>query len=448
MRTSGPDGNPFTIIAPNPNKVSERAVARLVALALVDSKARLLLPTLMPARHAHAFVKTDGRIIHQVTRSLPEWSLNEIERIANLLLVNYKQFIDDFIGAIHGSPAAAFKPAPADLPLISSSGDLLTFEPPSIEVDLSGFDRQYSKVEPHMIVRLEYGRDRYMKHLSDERIIRRANDIMRNVHQVDKQGRITLEHKDPRVYYWIDRFSEVLHEVFLRKIPRDAFGSGAVKDYPYPRDGVRPKQIAHAIAAVKVPEGDYLVRYGKYDHLLEAYETGRIRLGPAASYADASLDVARKDDELSCQMDIDTTVFQVLGPGARNVGPRYPIKGNFSTNYYILCMSSCFRARLFLDFDAEACLIISNPSVFKERLFKSILHIYPQFSLAAERVKYYDPLCVAPVEVQPIFWKHFRYAYQEEVRFAAIPPEPISNLAPVFLNLGSLKDIATLVDTR
>jgi hypothetical protein len=181
---------------------------------------------------------------------------------------------------------------------------------------------------------------------------------------------------------------------------------------------------------------------------LEAYETGRIRLGPAASYDDPSLDIARKDDELSFQMDIDTSVFPVLGPGARNVGPRFPIRGSYKTNYYILCTSSCLRARLFLDFDAEACLIINNPEKFKERLFRSITSTLPLFSLKAKRVEYYDPLWVAPVEVRPIFSKHFRYAYQEEVRFAAIPPDSVSNLDPVFLSLGSLKDIATIVDTR
>ncbi len=449
MRLSGPDGVPYIIIAPNSDVLNETAISRLVALAILDSEAVVLLPTLMPFRHANAFVKTDGRILRQVIRSLPEWAFNECERIANLLLTNYKQFVGDFIRALLGEPTAAFKSPPPNLPLISQPGEMFTFDPPPIKIDLSGFERQYHGVEQHMIIRLEYERDRYMKHLSDDQIIQRANDIMRNVHQIDKIGRITLENRDPRVYYWMDRFSEVLKEVSLRQIPKHIFGSGAVKDYPYPRDGVRPTRIAQSLTGIKVTEGDYLVRYGKYDHLLDAYDTGRIRLGPAASYDDPSLDVARKDDELSFQMDIDTSVFPVLGPGARNIGPRFPIKGSIKTNYYILCMSSCLRARLFLDFpDAEACLIINNPEKFKERLFEAIKSKLPQFSQKAKRVVYYDPLWVAPTEIQPIFSKHFRYAYQEEVRFAALPPEPTSDLEPVFINLGSLKDIATLVDTR
>lgn len=449
MRVSGPNGDPYIIIAPNSDVLSETAIARLVAMAMLDSEVRVLLPTLMPFRHANAFVKTDGRILRQVFRKLPEWALNECNRIADLLLASYKQFIDDFIRAFLGnSTTTAFNSPPPDIPLITSPDAAFTFEPPPIEIDPSGFEHQYSGIPQHMIVRMDYGRDRYMAHLSDSRIIQRANDIMRNVHQIDSVGRITVDNKDPRLYYWMDRFSEVLHEAGLRNISRDTFGEGAVKDYPYPRDGVRPARIAQSLAEIRVPSGDYLVRYDKFDHILEAYETGRIRLGPAASYSDPSLDVARRDDELNFQIDIDTSFFPVIGPGACNIGPRFPIRGSLSTNYYILCTSSCLRVRLFLDFDSEAGLVIRDPEKFKDRLSKAIARDLPQFSLTAKRVEYYDPLWVAPVEVKPIFSKHFRYAYQEEVRFAVMPPGPTSDLAPVFLNLGSLKDIATIVDTR
>jgi hypothetical protein len=288
-----------------------------------------------------------------------------------------------------------------------------------------------------------------MKDIPLESVLQRANDIMRNIHQIDNIGRITLENEDPRVYYWTDRFSEILHESFLRKIPKDVFGEAAVKNYPYPRDGVRPMRIAQAIASVNIPEGDYLVKYGKYTDILEAYETGRIRLGPADSYADPSLDLARKDDELTTRIDLDTSVFRVLGKKANDIGPRFQIKRSMNTNYYIFCMSSRLRARLFLDFeDAEACLIVTNADKFRKRLLRAISDKFPSFFLHAGRVNYYDPLWVSPVEVRPIFWKHFRYAYQEEIRFAAMPPKPVSHLDPAFINLGCLKDIATVVDTR
>ncbi len=448
IRASGPDESSFTLIVPNPDILNEKAISRLVALAMVDSKAKLLQPTLMPFRHAHAFVKADGSILHQLIRTLPKWVLDECERISNLLLEKYKQFVKDFIVALLSDSNITLKPPPVNIPLITSPGEIFAFEPPPIEVDMAGFNRQYGGLERHKVMRLEYERDRYMKHLPLELFIGRANDIIRNIHQIDKIGRITLENTDPRLYYWMDRFTEVLHESFLRKVPKDILSRGMVKDFPFPKESERPKRIAHVVAAVKVPEGDYLVRYGKFDHILEAYETGRIRLGPANSYADPSLDLARKDDELTTRIDLDTTVFQVLGPGAHKTGPRLTIRGNLNSNYYILCMSSCLRARLFLDFDAEACLIISNTSVFKKRLFQAISYTFPRFVLNAKRVNYYDPLWVSPKEVRPIFWKHFRYAYQEEVRFAAIPPEPVSDLDPAFLNLGSLKDIAIIVDTR
>ena len=35
-----------------------------------------------------------------------------------------------------------------------------------------------------------------------------------------------------------------------------------------------------------------------------------------------------------------------------------------------------------------------------------------------------------------------RYAYQEEVRFVPLPPQPTSHLDPLFIQLGSLEDIS------
>ena len=38
------------------------------------------------------------------------------------------------------------------------------------------------------------------------------------------------------------------------------------------------------------------------------------------------------------------------------------------TNYYVYCLSLVFAPRLFLDFDADACLVIRKPSDFQEMI--------------------------------------------------------------------------------
>jgi hypothetical protein len=272
---------------------------------------------------------------------------------------------------------------------------------------------------------------------------------MRNIHQIDEKGRITFDSKDPRVYYWMDRFTEILQEAKHRRIPYEVFGQAATKEYPFPKDSNRPKRIASVVAATDIPKKPYLVRYSKYDHIMDVYKRGCIQLAPATSYTDPSLNPARQDDELTSRIDIDTRLFQVVGPHGHNIGRRYPIKSTFNTDFYVLCTSSCLRARMFLDFaGSDACLIITDTEAFKARLFRELACALPGFSLQAERVEYYDPLCVSPSEIRSIFWKHFRYSYQEEVRFTAIPLEPITVLEPVFVKIGSLEDIATLVDVR
>lgn len=448
IKGSGLYGSQFTVILPNASILRQEGISKLVALAILDSKVPLLLPTLMPDRFATAYVKTNSEVWHQIIRTLPEWALQECGRLTSLLITEHRSFLKDFVRALLDRSVPMFQQPPSNFPLKCSPDDAFSFEPPCIDVDTSGFQKVYGSLEHHQIVRIDYDRDRYLQHLSHDQLMQRTNDIMRNIHQIDEKGRISRDIKDPRAYYWTDRFTEILQEAHHRQIPYDVFGRAATKEYPYPKNSKRPKSIASLVAATNIPKEPYLVRYGQYDHIVEAYKYGHIRLTAATNYIDSSLNPARRDDELTFRIDLDARVFPVIGPENRKVGRRFPIRATFNTNFYVLCTSSCLRTRLFLDFDSDACLIIADPDTFKKRLFRELSRILPGFQLQAKRVKYYDPLCVAPTEIRPIFWKHFRHSYQEEVRFAAVPAEPVAILEPVFVNIGSLEDIAVVIDTK
>lgn len=45
-------------------------------------------------------------------------------------------------------------------------------------------------------------------------------------------------------------------------------------------------------------------------------------------------------------------------------------------------------------------------------------------------------------------YKHFKYLYQEEIRYTFLPPHPIQKLDPLFLKLGSLADIAEILNRK
>ena len=48
-------------------------------------------------------------------------------------------------------------------------------------------------------------------------------------------------------------------------------------------------------------------------------------------------------------------------------------------------------------------------------------------------------------EVDVLTWKHFRYAYQKEMRLAWLPPKPVWELAPLYITMGNLEDVAELI---
>jgi hypothetical protein len=443
-RFSGPSGAPFLMIIPNTHSANASACGRLLGLALLEAESNLLQPTLMPSRMATAFLRADGTFRHQLIRTFAPSIVEEIKRLETILLQNHQEFLVSLLQAVKGSSLKGLQPPPADCPLKFEPGSAFLFEPPPIQVDTSALNRTYGKIERHKQVRLDYERDRYMAHLTDAQLISRGNDIFRNFHQIDAKGRITFEHSDPRPFYWLDRFTEFLQECYLRDLHYETVGRGVSKDFPFPKESSFPAQIARCVEETSLPIEPYLVRYGLADHILEAYEEGRIRFGPASSYTDASLNLARQDDELSLDIDIDPTVVPVIRLGAIQAGRRIQLKGNIETNFYVHCLSTRLRSRLFLDFDANACLIIRKPQEFRDRFFQATRRALPGFQTESGRVEYYDPLCVSPAELVPIFWKHFRYAYQEEVRFIAVPREPIKELEPIFITLGSLKDVADI----
>ena len=109
-------------------------------------------------------------------------------------------------------------------------------------------------------------------------------------------------------------------------------------------------------------------------------------------------------------------------------------------------MSHLFVPRLFLDFDhADACLLITNPQKFIERLNKAFEQATAGFIAVVNPVRYIDPLNTRLDEIEIFFCKHFRYAYQKEFRIAWLPHKPCQQLDYIYLTLGSLEDICELI---
>jgi hypothetical protein len=216
--------------------------------------------------------------------------------------------------------------------------------------------------------------------------------------------------------------------------------------------------IAEASAAYTAPQltsattlaPGALVRYGKQVHLQSILCEGILRIAPASIYP--SLNAAQIDEELRhhAVTPNERLVFKVFGRRTPD-GPEeeFPVKPLELYRYmnlppfYVLCLSSRFDFRMFHDFDADAALVVRDRQEFVRRA-KAAMALAVTAEPAVREVRYYDPYQVRHEQLVPAFSKHFRYAYQNEVRMIWRPKSGTTP-EPIFVNVGPLGDIAELV---
>jgi len=178
-------------------------------------------------------------------------------------------------------------------------------------------------------------------------------------------------------------------------------------------------------------------------------ERGAVRVSPASAYRDPSLNPAIHDDELtiSLQPHPDHVRLEAFTSSGQPKGVVHPanlsISAEARTNYYVYCLSSVLGSRLFLDFDSDACLVLTDPQRFFDLLMPAMRERLPRWSADGVSVTYIDPLTTPMREVNVFRNKHFRFAYQREFRVVWLPPENAANLPVV--ELGGLQDCCDLV---
>ena len=111
-------------------------------------------------------------------------------------------------------------------------------------------------------------------------------------------------------------------------------------------------------------------------------------------------------------------------------------------NFYVLCLTNQFDARMFRDFKKDAAIIIRDPIAFIDRLRNVTQSLYPELQFRAEPVRYYDPYTVLPHELLQGFSKNFAFKYQSEFRPTWWPRDPTARLSPFYIEIGDLTHIA------
>ncbi len=188
-----------------------------------------------------------------------------------------------------------------------------------------------------------------------------------------------------------------------------------------------------------------LYRYSERKWLERSLELGEFRLRPASDYKQYEMDSARHDDELvrifkspASSMNITT---ENTGMHIKPIG-EVSYRSEVGTNYLTLCFSKHWDEQLFDEFpNTNSCLIIHDPEEFSNRLHSAAEILLPGWAGIDAAVDYSNQSSLGAV-----FSKPLQFIMQQEWRFAWRPLSAIKHLNALVVEIGSITDIAEIVD--
>lgn len=188
-----------------------------------------------------------------------------------------------------------------------------------------------------------------------------------------------------------------------------------------------------------------LYRYSERTWLERSLELGEFRLRPASDYKKQETDAARHDNELvrvstSPASSVSITIERT-GQTIKPIGD-IVYRSEVRTNYLTICFSKRWDEHLFDDFPGtDACLVIHEVEDFCERLHSAAELALPQWVGMDAAVVY-----GGKSKLGAVFSKPLQFILQHEWRFAWHPHTQVEELTPVLLTVGSITDIAEVVE--
>lgn len=301
--------------------------------------------------------------------------------------------------------------------------------------------------------RKAYRHDRYLMALTQLELNRRFRDLVRNLLILTPDAKIGLPPMNPAALEWWVLMTHVIEEFQLTYGPYPAGFTGEVhREEKFPDlAGALAKKAASALAARGLKSREVFLKYGSAEYMTALFEEGRLRVWEASYYHKPDHNGAVRDDELALEVSLyltrDSIRKLVLNPQdvpADFNGKRIDIRISRPNDYWLYCLSSSVESRLFVDFNAEACVIIRDRDEFRRRLLAAGATAFPGARGRDGSAVYVDPLRPRTARIDVPLSKHFKYGYQTEHRFVWEPPTN-GAIACKDLVLGSLKDIAELV---
>ncbi len=307
----------------------------------------------------------------------------------------------------------------------------------------------------HELWRQNYRSARDLDHLSPEQLSLRLFDCINNMSVRTERGKLGLRRLDEGGESWMIWMTEILEECVIRGYaypgPINISSFGDAIDHAF--DPI-PNMDAALAKFRDAPSKKYLLKFGDPTWLRQSLEKGSFRICPASYYDRKAHNHARRDTELKREIipnprDSRASLFLtergIPTPSGKVVSQ---LSVNSATDYYLFSLTTGYSSRLFGDFESTACLIIHDPAEFIQRFGAAVAERLTSFHFEVGLVTYYDPVRAdARVVDQNLrFFKPFKHAYQDEIRLAWTPPEPVAELEPLFIEIGALAECAELVD--
>ena len=227
---------------------------------------------------------------------------------------------------------------------------------------------------------------------------------------------------------WSQKWTHVLEEMVLRHGP---FPTGFTRDIlhsePFPNFASElAEKGAKALSALGLKKGEVFIKFGQRKYLEGLLPAGQLRIQPASFFSDPTHNGAVRDDELTRHMSVvlsrDEVVKVVVNPHEVPLNApdqRVNVQISFPTNYWLYCVTSSIEPRLFVDFNADACVIIRDRSAFAQMLREATEKALPGSAMQNGPAAYIDPLLPQSARIFVPMVKHFGYSYQEEHRLLA-----------------------------
>jgi len=302
-------------------------------------------------------------------------------------------------------------------------------------------------IQRHELWRERYRFARDLDHLTPEELSRRLFDCMNNVRARTEQGKLGLVPIESAEPWWI-MFAEIMEECSLRAYPYPGplNVSGFENAFEHPFDTI-PKMQPHL---ERLRGTQFIIKFGNSGWMSESIDTGEFLLSPASFYEKRKHNPARRDRELSRVVlpnprSLHASSFithrGLTAPEGKNVGS---IELREVYDYYLFSLTSSYSARLFGDFNANACFVIHAPKIFLQKLIEGARKYIPGARPEISLVNYYDPVRTDPSLIDVPFWKPFGYSYQAELRVVWTVDPPQRILPRVRIRIGSLRECAAL----